>query len=289
MLAFSLFRRAKTFGYDWGITMFGLSAVAAAGGVGFYKLRFDPLNEHPAVLKAVDIIGDSGLFRKDQLAKDWPVMGRVHEHSRAKLSFNIITPQGNGKVQIVSHLANPNQAQTKEGWTTDSLVIDFLDSKERVVYDVNTQRWYKETTPAGAIQMTDVLLSGSKKVYGPLMDMTTDTIVNHPYRWLAGLAVTAVAFKFRRRVLPDPLFGHVRGQLNSNKELAKLVGEPVKVGYMLDGKISSPTANFAIEVSGPEAKGKVQIQAYKDDGNWKITFSKLRLDGNPKTHQINIR
>lgn len=289
MLAHTLYRRLKSFGWDWGITVFGIGAVASTGAVGFYKLRYDAINEHPAVLRAVDIIGDSGLFRKEQLIKDWPVMGRIQDHTKAKLSFNIITPQGNGKVQIVSHLANPNLSTQKEGWQTDSLVIDFLDSKERVVYDAPSQRWYKETTPAGAIQMSDVLLSGTKKVYGPVMDMTVDSVQTHPWRWAAGMGIAALAFGFRKRILPDPLFGHVRSQLNTNKELARLLGEPVNVGYMLTGKISSPTANFALEVSGPQAKGKVHVQAFKDDGNWKISYSKVRLDGNPKSHPIEIR
>lgn len=289
MLAMSLYRRAKHLGNDWGATLMGLSAVAGVGAMGFYKLRYDPVNEHPAVLKAVDVIEDSGLFKKDQIMKDWPVMGKVSQNERAQLTFNILTPQGSGKVQITSHVISKNLDTLKEGWSTDALVIDFLDSKERVVYEPTTKRWYRETTPAGAINMTDMIVSGTKKVYGPLMNMTTDTFTNHPFRVLAGLGMFGVAFAFRRKVLPDPLFGHVRSQLNTSKELAKFVGEPVKVGYMCDGKISSPAANFAIEVSGPSGQGKVQVQAYKDGGDWKISHSKLRLNGNAKSHSIPLR
>jgi len=285
MLAFSIFRRAKMFGYDWGITLFGLSALGVTGAIGFYKLRYDAVNEHPAVLKAIDLIVESGMFRKEECVKDWPVMGRTQD-SRAKLSFNLITPQGNGKVQVVSHEAvSPTGGVV---WDTDSLVIDFMDTKARLVFDVTSQKWFKEPTPAGAIQFTDVLLSGTKKVYGPMMDYTLASVTNHPFRYLAGLGVSAVAFRYRRFVFGDPFFSHVRNQLHSHKEIAKFVGEPIKVSFGMDGKIAAPIANFAIDVSGPAARGKVHVQAYKDDGTWKISFSKLRLDGSSKTHPINL-
>lgn len=278
--------RMRGFISDWNITIFGISTVATVGGISLYKLKHDPVNNHPVVLGAVNQIVTSGVFRAEDIHKDWPVMGKVNDNGRAKLSFPLVTPQGNGKVQVSAHLTTTPSNEIQ--WITDSLVIDFLDSKDRYVFDTRLQKWYKETTPVGAIQLTDLVMATPKKMVGPAFEYVKGSVFEHPYRWAVVVALAGLGFRFRRTFLPDPLFGHVRRQLDTNPVLMQFLGDPVKVAYKLDGTIDANIANFALDVSGPEAKGKVHVQAYKQDGKWKVSLAKFKQEGSSKSHMIKV-
>ncbi len=69
----------------------------------------------------------------------------------------------------------------------------------------------------------------------------------------------------------------------SNAALVERLGSPMKTGRLIGGAIEvtpgTGTADLAIPISGPRAKGTLYALAVKEAGVWKLTSLKYGADG----------
>jgi len=62
-------------------------------------------------------------------------------------------------------------------------------------------------------------------------------------------------------------------QIENSDEAVALIGEPVSVGWLIDGSVSGGPAGRAsllIPVSGPNGSATAQLEAAKADGQWTV-------------------
>jgi hypothetical protein len=64
------------------------------------------------------------------------------------------------------------------------------------------------------------------------------------------------------------------------------LGDPIRVGWYIDGYQRSDVASFSIPFKGSKAAGKLKLRGIRKDGSWYIVDLYLIMDGNGTIVQI---
>ena len=79
-------------------------------------------------------------------------------------------------------------------------------------------------------------------------------------------------------------------QLESNSQAVRALGEPIKLGWVITGSMStsgeSGDASLSLPVSGSRDRGTVTLIAYKSGGEWR--FNQLVLTTKTYVNRINL-
>lgn len=69
----------------------------------------------------------------------------------------------------------------------------------------------------------------------------------------------------------------------SSPEVRAALGEPVKPGYFVSGKVnvtgSSGDADLSVPLSGPQGKGTLYLTAHKSAGRWEYQVLQVAVEG----------
>ena len=72
----------------------------------------------------------------------------------------------------------------------------------------------------------------------------------------------------------------------SDVRVTESIGEPVRAGWLISGKISvsgdSGNADFSIPISGEKGSGKIYVRARKFAGNWRFENLQVGVQGKPE-------
>jgi len=69
----------------------------------------------------------------------------------------------------------------------------------------------------------------------------------------------------------------------ANPQVVERLGEPLEIGWLMSGNISfendEGSADYSIPISGPNGKGKLFVEAYREDSEWVFEELFVRIDG----------
>ena len=101
------------------------------------------------------------------------------------------------------------------------------------------------------------------------------------------LVAAAIIFVAFAAVKSSDVYQQALVVIEKSPSIKQLVGEPVKAGFFIQGKVHTSNtggeASFTIPVKGPEGKGVLHVEAQKQAGGWR--FTKLDFE-HPKSRQI---
>ncbi len=72
-----------------------------------------------------------------------------------------------------------------------------------------------------------------------------------------------------------------------NSQVRAALGEPIRLAWIVSGQLkvngSTGSANLAIPISGPRARGTIHAVAYKSGGVWRFTQLDVSIAGKPSS------
>ncbi len=96
----------------------------------------------------------------------------------------------------------------------------------------------------------------------------------------------------RSALRSSEVYSQAMSALTSNQQAVQFLGEPISAGKAVNGEISisngSGQAVLSIPVSGPQNKGRLEVEAYKTANKWNMTFLQLAIDGGDSINLLEV-
>lgn len=90
-------------------------------------------------------------------------------------------------------------------------------------------------------------------------------------------------FSGRSALRSSEVYAQAMSALQANPQAVQILGEPIKAGKSVNGEIrfsnGSGEAVLSIPVSGPQNKGRLEVEAFKAANQWQISSLQLVVDG----------
>jgi hypothetical protein len=103
-----------------------------------------------------------------------------------------------------------------------------------------------------------------------------------PFLFIGGCAALLAYFVFSTVQASEPYL-HALAAAGANQEVKAQLGEPIRAGYLTNGRINvdgdSGKADFAIPVSGPKSSGTIYVVATRAAGKWEYSTLEFAPDG----------